>query len=119
MRQLEDSQVNEAQVTAFVSLNKSINMLNWSIGKTIVEKQREYNWGSNFIEKIADDLQNTFLGRGGFSRANIFRMKAFYLAFDKSRAAARQFEELPIFSIPYGQRICFSWKTISFRSRRR
>ena len=101
MRQLEDSQVNEAQVTAFVSLNKSINMLNWSIGKTIVEKQREYNWGSNFIEKIADDLQNTFLGRGGFSRANIFRMKAFYLAFDKSRAAARQFEELPIFSIPW------------------
>jgi predicted nuclease of restriction endonuclease-like (RecB) superfamily len=33
------------------------------------------------VEQLADDIQRSFLGMGGFSRTNVFRMRAFYLAY--------------------------------------
>ncbi|MCX5922665.1 MAG: PDDEXK nuclease domain-containing protein [Candidatus Dependentiae bacterium] len=98
-------QIHKAQFEAVVGVNQVLNNLYWSIGKTIAIKQKENDWGSHHIESIANDLQNAFPGRGGFSRANIFRIKAFYEAYEKSRTAVRQLEELPIFSVPWGHNV--------------
>lgn len=38
------------------------------------------NTGSNFVEKLAEDLQNGLSGVEGFSRTNAFRTKAFFCA---------------------------------------
>jgi hypothetical protein len=38
----------------------------------------------------------------GFSRANLFKMRAFYLAYEKVSQAVGQFGELSIAQIPYG-----------------
>nr|WP_269474224.1 PDDEXK nuclease domain-containing protein [Candidatus Protochlamydia amoebophila] len=57
------------------------------------------------MEKLAKDLQGVFPGIEGFSRANIFRMKAFFSAYEKVAQAVRQFESLPIFYIPWGHNI--------------
>ncbi|MCB1108225.1 MAG: DUF1016 family protein, partial [Chlamydiia bacterium] len=46
-----------------------------------------------------------FIGIEGFSRSNIFRMKAFFTAYEKVAQAVRQLEVLPIFLIPWGHNI--------------
>jgi len=97
--------IKEAQVKAALSANKELLKLYWYIGQTIAEKQSTSNWGSSIIEKLAKDLQNSFPGLAGFSRANIFKMRAFYLAYEKVSQAVRQFDELPILNIPWGHNV--------------
>ena len=98
-------QIQECQLRAITTVNKELVRLYWMIGKTIVERQENSGWGSRFIEKLATDLQNEFPGIEGFSRANIFRMKAFFLAYKKVAQPVRQFDSLPIFSVPWGHNI--------------
>lgn len=76
-------QVKAAQVKAIFAVNTELLKLYWFIGQAIVTKQQECGWGSNVIEKLAQDLQNEFPGLGGFSRTNVFNMRAFYLAYEK------------------------------------
>jgi predicted nuclease of restriction endonuclease-like (RecB) superfamily len=99
------SQIKKAQVKAVLAANKELIKLYWSLGKTITEKQNEYGWGSSFVEKLAQDLQSSFPGIAGFSRANVFKMKAFYQSYEKVSQVVRQFENLPIFSIPWGHNV--------------
>lgn len=94
--------VREAQLKAATSVNKELIQLYWAIGKTIAEKQEKNGWGSNIIERLAHDLQKEFPGISGFSKRNIFRMRAFHLAYQKVPQAVAQLEKLPIFSIPWG-----------------
>jgi predicted nuclease of restriction endonuclease-like (RecB) superfamily len=95
-------QIQECQIRAITSVNKELINLYWTIGKIIVEKQESSGWGSKFIEKLAKDLQSEFPGIEGFSRANVFRMKAFFIAYEKVAQPARQIDRLPIFDIPWG-----------------
>jgi predicted nuclease of restriction endonuclease-like (RecB) superfamily len=95
-------QIREAQIKAALAANKELIMLYWQIGKTIAEKQKESGWGSSVIERLANDLQKEFPGIGGFSRRNIFRMQAFYLAYQEMPQLVAQFERLSIFNIPWG-----------------
>jgi predicted nuclease of restriction endonuclease-like (RecB) superfamily len=108
-----------------ISANKELTKLYWTIGKIITEQQELNHWGSNFIEKIAQDLQTAFPGIAGFSRTNVFRMKAFFLAYPKNPTAVGLIEDLPVFSIPWGhnavlleklkeenQRLWYAQKTI-------
>src|SRR5438874_2367423 len=74
-------QVQQAQIKATLSVNKELMILYWSIGKVIAEKQTADGWGTKTIEQLAQDLQNEFPGIGGFSRANVFRMKSFFLSY--------------------------------------
>lgn len=98
-------QIQEAQVKAALSVNKELIKLYWSIGKTIVEKQEIDGWGTGSVERLASDLQNAFPGLEGFSRINIYRMRAFYLAYAKVSQAVTLFDELPFFRIPWGHNI--------------
>ncbi len=95
-------QIQEAQIKAALSVNKELIKLYWSIGKTILEKQKTDGWGATTIEQLAQDLQNAFPGIEGFSPRNIFRMRAFYLAYQEMPQAVAQLAELPIFNIPWG-----------------
>lgn len=98
-------QIQEAQTKAIFSVNKELIKLYWAIGKAITEKQEKSGWGTNVIENLAKDLQNSFPGMSGFSRANVFNMRAFYQAYEKVQQPARQFEDLPIFHIPWWHNI--------------
>jgi len=98
-------EISQAQIEAATSANKILIKLYWSIGKTIDEKQKAHNWGSNFLEQLAKDLQRSFPGMGGFSRTNISRMRAFYRAYGNLGTAVPKLEKLPIFRIPWGHNI--------------
>ena len=68
---------------AIVKVNEGLLNLYWEIVREITERQEKQGWGSQVIERLAKDLQNSFPGVGGFSRTNVFRMRAFYLAYQK------------------------------------
>ena len=52
--------------------------LYWEIGKSIVEKQKEYGWGKAIVETLSKDLRNEFPGLQGYSMQNLWRMRKFY-----------------------------------------
>lgn len=97
--------IRSSQIKAAVAVNRELIKLYWEIGEDIIEKQKKEGWGSKVLEKVAKDLQSEFPGIEGFSRANIFRMKAFFNAHEKVAQAVRQFDSLPIFDIPWGHNI--------------
>jgi predicted nuclease of restriction endonuclease-like (RecB) superfamily len=104
------AQIQEAQIKATLSANKELIKLYWSIGKIIVEKQKAEGWGTKVIEQLANDLQKEFPGIEGFSKLNIFRMQAFYRAYEIVSQAVTQLEKMPIFSIPWGHNVVLMHK---------
>lgn len=94
-------QIKQAQIKAIVLVNKELIKLYWSIGKVIAQRQQESSWGSSIIEKLANDLQTSFPGISGFSRTNIFRMRAFYLSYEKVPEPPRQLDDLPLMNITW------------------
>jgi predicted nuclease of restriction endonuclease-like (RecB) superfamily len=99
------AKIRSAQIKATITVNSELIKLYWEIGKEIVEKQSREGWGSKVLEKTAKDLQNEFPGIEGFSRTNLFRMKAFYNAYAKVPQLVGQLEQLPLFSIPWGHNV--------------
>jgi predicted nuclease of restriction endonuclease-like (RecB) superfamily len=79
---LEDikQRIRAAQVRATLSANRELITLYWDIGKGIIERQRAEGWGKAVVERLAKDLQKEFPGITGFSPLNVWRMRAFYLA---------------------------------------
>jgi len=96
------AKIRAAQIKGAIAVNKELIKLYWEIGKEIIEKQEQEGWGSNVLERVAKDLQNDFPGVEGFSRRNMFRMRAFYQAYKKVPQAVAQLDNLPVFSIPWG-----------------
>ncbi len=80
LKDLKD-RIRTAQVKAALSVNRELLKLYWEIGEAIVGKQQKEGWGSKVIDRLADDLQQAFPGLTGFSRANVYRMRSFYIAY--------------------------------------
>lgn len=104
---LEDlkHRIRSSQIKAIIKVNEELIKLYWEIGREISERQEKETWGSQVIERLAKDLQTSFPGIGGFSRANVFKMRAFYLGCTKVSQAVRQIEDLPFFRIPWGHNV--------------
>ncbi len=64
-----------------------------------MERQQTEGWGTAVIDRLGKDLQAAFPGISGFSRPNVYRMRAFYLAHARAgqvvSQAARQSEAGP------------------------
>lgn len=101
--------IRESQINAVIAANKELIRLYWTIGKTIVERQEGSGWGTKFIENLAKDLQNEFPGIEGFSRTNVFRMRAFYKEYKIVPPAVGQIDEIDhisvLSSIPWSHNI--------------
>ncbi len=93
LAQLKET-IQQCQLKAITAANKELVRLYWMVGKTIVEKQENHGWGSNFIDKLVKDLQNAFPGIEGFSRTNVFRMRAFYREYKIIPLAVGQINEI-------------------------
>jgi predicted nuclease of restriction endonuclease-like (RecB) superfamily len=76
--------IKEARYRAIYKVNSELINLYYNIGKEIVLKQKNTNWGDDLIGQIEKDLKQEFPDMSGFSRTNLFYMKKFYLFFDES-----------------------------------
>ncbi len=83
------SRVQQAQTKAMLSVNRELIRLYWDIGRLIFERQEVSGWGQSVLERLADDLQKALPGVGGFSRSNVFRMRAFYVAYHSPERVAQ------------------------------
>ncbi len=97
------TKIRNAQLKAAMAASRELIHLYWDLGKDLVKKQENEGWGSKVLEKVAKDLQNEFPGIDGFSRSNIFRMRAFYLAYPNCLTAVRQLH------------IMIHWHPLSFK----
>lgn len=113
--------IKESQLKAAIAVNKELIHLYWAIGKTIVGKQENSGWGSKIIEKLAKDLQNEFPGIEGFSRTNIFRMRAFYREYKIVPLPVGQIDELKhlgvLTQIPWSHNVILMEKLDSIEDR--
>jgi predicted nuclease of restriction endonuclease-like (RecB) superfamily len=114
-------QIQESQFKAAAAVNHELIYLYWKIGKTIAEKQEKSGWGTKVIEKLAKDLQNAFPGINGFSRTNIFRMRAFYHEYKLVPPVVGQFNEFEhlgvLTQIPWSHNIILMEKLDSIEQR--
>ena len=69
-----------AQTRAALSVNRGVIALYWHVGGTVALRQIISGWGDAVVERLSFDLQQAFLGLEGFSPRNIWRMRAFFLA---------------------------------------
>ncbi|MBS0616216.1 MAG: DUF1016 family protein [Verrucomicrobia bacterium] len=70
-------QIRQAQFRASLSVNKELVYLYWSIGRSIIEKQKGEGWGAKVIDRLATDLSTEFPGMSGFSVRNLKYMRKF------------------------------------------
>ncbi|MGA3170304.1 MAG: PDDEXK nuclease domain-containing protein [Chthoniobacteraceae bacterium] len=84
------ARVRAAQVRAAVSVNRDLILLYWDIGKIIVEAQKTKGYGKRVVERLAKDLHGAFPNMDGFSPRNVWRMRAFYVAWTEERESRQE-----------------------------
>ena len=75
--------IRSAQYEALKAVNKELISLYWDIGKMITKKQEGRTWGKSVVEQLSKDLQTEFPNIKGFSERNMWRMRDFYLTYQK------------------------------------
>ena len=83
-----------ARLHAARAVNRDLINLYWDIGRSIVEKQETLGWGESVVEMLAKDLQKAFPGMRGFSKANLWAMRRFYLEYGRDPILQQLAEEL-------------------------
>lgn len=86
--------IRAAQYEALRAVNEQLIDLYWDIGQLIVERQEGANWGRSIVEQLARDLQAEFPGLGGFSAANLWRMRRFYETYARNEKLAPMVREI-------------------------
>ena len=76
--------VQTAQVKAALSANRELVLLYWDVGRAIVEAQKDKGYGKRVVEMLSADLRREFPAMSGLSALNLWRMRAFYLAYGAS-----------------------------------
>jgi len=106
-----------AQIRAARAVSRELVALYWHVGATIVQRQTNAGWGDAVVERLAHDLRLAFRDLEGFSPRNIWRMRAFFLAWSgapkkltqpvSETGARRTMGKLPqaVSEIPWGHNI--------------
>lgn len=71
----------QSQVKAAVKVNTEVLRFYWELGRDIVERDAENQYGSRFYASLSHDLKEA-LQTDGFSERNLRYMKSFYLLYN-------------------------------------
>lgn len=107
------ARIARSRIEAALAANHVLIDMYWHIGRSIVERQKLQGWGKSVVERLARDIQAAFPEISGFSRNNIWRMRAFYLAYtEEVTNLARPVQDssasnapIPVKQLPWGQNI--------------
>ena len=69
-------------------INSETINLYWEIGEEIYKQQQEKGWGKSIVQVLSRELQKEFPGAKGYSAANLWRMRNFYLTYRHSEKLA-------------------------------
>lgn len=82
--------IRNSQIKAALKVNTELINLYWDLGKEIVAKQEESQWGDGLIKQLSTDLQQEFPDMKGFSISNIKYIKQWYLFYCKHVTIGQQ-----------------------------
>lgn len=102
------SQIKRSQIKAAVAVNSELIQLYWNIGKQIIEKQKDAQWGDGLINQLSKDLRAEFPKMSGLSAKNLRSCRQFYLYYNQEDIIWKQVvSKLPdvLFSVPWGHHI--------------
>ena len=88
-------QIRSAQSKAALSVNRELIKLYWEIGKSIVERQIQAEWGTAVIERLSQDLRLEFPENTGFSARNLWNMRKFYQIYREHPILHQLVAEIP------------------------
>lgn len=91
-----EAQVRRARLRATRAANTELLILYWTLGHSLLERQRVHGWGSKVIDQLARDLRSEFPHMRGLSRRNLFYMRSF------ADAWPQEIVQQPVAQLPWG-----------------
>jgi predicted nuclease of restriction endonuclease-like (RecB) superfamily len=91
------AKIKQAQAKAALSVNQELILLYWQIGQGILLKQQHEQWGSQAIERLAQDLRRSFPDMKGFSARNLAYMRSFAEAYPDESILQQAAAKIPWF----------------------
>ena len=86
--------IQKKQYQILKKMNAETINLYWEIGEEIYRQQQEKGWGKSVVNVLSVELQNAFPGANGYSAANLWRMRNFYLTYKDSEKLAPLVREI-------------------------
>ena len=86
--------IQSSQIKAAIKVNSELLELYWQLGEEIITKQKESNWGEAIIEQLSKDLTAAFPGMKGFSRANLFFIRKWFLFYQPMSIVSQPVRQL-------------------------
>lgn len=90
------TRIRHAQVRAALAVNRELVLLYWQIGRGILSRQNEQDWGSKVIERLARDLKQEFPDIKGFSPRNLKYMRSFAEAYPDGPIVQEVLAQIPL-----------------------
>lgn len=97
------SRIEHAKLHVAMKVNADLLSLYWSIGKDILEKQRQEGWGAAVVVQLAADLSKRFPDDHGYSERNLRNMKRFaseYPDYPFLQVPLAEIQKNPIWQVP-------------------
>ena len=83
-----------ARISAARAVNNDLIFLYWDIGCGIAQKQQLHGWGDAVVQSVATDLKRAFPEMGGFSLANVWRMRQLHQTYSSGEFLAQLVREI-------------------------
>lgn len=80
--------IHKKQYNVLKLINSETINLYWEIGEEIYRQQKDKGWGKSIVQVLSTELQKEFPGAKGYSAANLWRMRNFYLTYRESEKLA-------------------------------
>jgi predicted nuclease of restriction endonuclease-like (RecB) superfamily len=87
--------IQQAKNKAIRSVNSELISLYYNLGKQIIEKQKQTDWGEDLIGQLEVDLRRAFPASTGFSRRNLNYMRKFYNFFGSNEKVPQTVAQIP------------------------
>jgi predicted nuclease of restriction endonuclease-like (RecB) superfamily len=91
------NRLQTAQVRAALAANSELIKFYWELGNDLIEKQKNYQWGSHFLEQFSKDMRQEFPEMKGFSKRNLEYMRKFAELYPRI-----EFAKQPVSQLPWG-----------------
>ena len=101
IQELKDRYRN-SQIKAATHVNQEMINFYWLLGRDIVARNAENEYGSSFYSSLSNDLKDALPEAAGFSRQNLQYMRKMYLLYSQGNENCPQAVGNLIFSIPWG-----------------
>lgn len=83
------------QIRAALAANSELIKFYWQLGSDLIEKQKAFKWGEQFLEQFSGDIRKAFPEMQGFSVTTLKRMRLFAKEYPDFEIGAQPVHQLP------------------------